>query len=467
MRRLSYVWLAGLGAIAVTCLLGALALGCATTNCTETATCGAPADDSSDDMSLSPDVPPAPDAPDTGGDTGDDGGRDADSTVGPETGGDAPNDGADGGPEAQAETGTDAGDGGTDADAGAGDGEAGIDANPTDAPPDVQDSGHDANDACVPTGVEICTDGIDNDCNGLADCADTKACPGYQCVQQVPTGWSGPIELYNGSPASLPTCSTGYTGAGDYHGGGLSWTADTCSCTCTATGQTCTPSGTFYSDGACHNSPTATGTADGTCTTVPTNTLGSGGSFIVAGGGAVSPTGGSCSSSVATTPGSAPTWTAGERLCTPTVVDSPGGCTATQQCVPPPSPPFGATLCIWQSGNVSCPAAPSLYTNPIGVYYTDVSDTRGCGPCTCAGPTGGSCAGSIGLWGTTGGMGCPGTATASYTLGTTCKAYSGLFANPGYVKATYTLTAGSCSVSAQPQPDGGVAGTGPVTVCCM
>src|SRR5262249_25733154 len=42
-------------------------------------------------------------------------------------------------------------------------------------PPDARPLPPDARPACVPTSsIEFCTDGIDNDCNGLTDCDDPQ-----------------------------------------------------------------------------------------------------------------------------------------------------------------------------------------------------------------------------------------------------------------------------------------------------
>src|SRR5438094_12111 len=46
-----------------------------------------------------------------------------------------------------------------------------------------------ANGPCVRTGVEICDDGIDNDCNGKTDCADESCEVLYACVDRAPQEW--------------------------------------------------------------------------------------------------------------------------------------------------------------------------------------------------------------------------------------------------------------------------------------
>ncbi len=38
---------------------------------------------------------------------------------------------------------------------------------------------------------EDCLDGVDNDADGNADCADTDCAPDFQCVEMPPSGYEG------------------------------------------------------------------------------------------------------------------------------------------------------------------------------------------------------------------------------------------------------------------------------------
>src|SRR5580658_7572719 len=72
-------------------------------------------------------------------------------------------------------------------------GDAAADADATnDAPSDSPLVSDHAADSC--SMGEDCANGMDDDCNGLADCAD-PACQsaGYACETPAPTGWSGPV----------------------------------------------------------------------------------------------------------------------------------------------------------------------------------------------------------------------------------------------------------------------------------
>ena len=91
---------------------------------------------------------------------------------------------------------------------GGGGGDGGVDAKPDTA-------------GCVKTGAEICDDGIDNDCNGTADCAD-PACGAGSRVSRLRSGRLGARRVRRDAP---PACPVSYTptdlkvlnGAGDGH----------------------------------------------------------------------------------------------------------------------------------------------------------------------------------------------------------------------------------------------------------
>jgi hypothetical protein len=321
-------------------------------------------------------------------------------------------------------------------------------------------------DGCVDVGPEDCSNGVDDDCNGKIDCAD-PACGAYVCAPPAPSGWFGPVGLWQGAFGSTaPGCPTLYQWLMDAFAG-LSGPPASCSCSCAASGQTCSAIGTFHPDQTCTNATCATVTPApaGGCTPVPSNSCGSGGSFEVAG--TPAPSGGSCSAQV--TPTIPPLgWMASARVCSYAgSPDSPGGCTeATTQCVAAPTSPYATNVCIYSAADpppTSCPAGYSA--NPPTVIYAGSTDTRGCGSCTCSGPSGGACSGSITLYG---GAACTGNAgSATYALGTVCQGYGGLAPVPGSVKASYTVASGTCSVQAQPLPTGSAAPTGPTTVCCL
>jgi len=163
---------------------------------------------------------------------------------------------------------------------------------------------------------------------------------------------------------------------------------------------------------------------------------------------------------VTTTKGPAASWTTAARVCSwGGPVDNPGGCAAAgNQCVLAPPAGFATKLCVYQSGAGTCPAA---YPNS-NVFFATASDTRRCTGCTCSGPAGGSCSGSINVYA---GATC-GTPGATYSNWDSCQTYSGLGPTPALVQGDFTVTPGTCTPTAQPTPTGSVTGTGPTTVCC-
>jgi hypothetical protein len=341
---------------------------------------------------------------------------------------------------------------------------------PRDVGPDVTpDAPGPTGDGCIAT-VESCTNGIDDTCDDKIDCAD-PACAGFTCAAQVPAGWTGPALFWLGaSTATPPACPSGYQTAVDGHEGPTG-TPDTCDCTCGASGQTCTATnGAFHVDQACQSGAcTAVPTiANGVCTAVPANTCGTGGSFNV-GGGTPAPAGGSCTpQTTVTNQGTAPGWNNTARVCSwagPN--DTPGGCNpATGQCVggsPGTGAGFAATVCVFQTGDIACPAG---YPNNRNVVFSGEISTRDCGGCACttASPTGGSCGGTITIFGD---ANCAGS-MAQFTFGTTtCLPYNLPPLDPASVQAALVVTAGTCAVGTPATPTGGVSGTGPTTVCCM
>src|SRR5688572_8433342 len=97
------------------------------------------------------------------------------------------------------------------------------------------DAGKDVDPNCKPTGIEVCDDGIDNDCDGDIDCADDTCSAGYACIDPAPAGWTAVIL----APATRPPCPDGYTAAAPLRvvqgNGNFS-----CTCSCNSTGDNCT-----------------------------------------------------------------------------------------------------------------------------------------------------------------------------------------------------------------------------------
>ncbi|MGH7297402.1 MAG: hypothetical protein ACRELB_20870, partial [Polyangiaceae bacterium] len=82
-------------------------------------------------------------------------------------------------------------------------------------------------DSCSPVGPESCSNGVDDDCNGLVDCAD-PACvsAGYACTPAVPPGWT--LVAYDRT--ARPSCPAGWGGSSPTVEGPDGGAA--CSCQC-------------------------------------------------------------------------------------------------------------------------------------------------------------------------------------------------------------------------------------------
>jgi hypothetical protein len=335
-----------------------------------------------------------------------------------------------------------------------------MDASGEDVTGDASATSPDASNDASPDASNDASPDASNDASNDAD-----ACGALACAPPVPSGWQGLVALAEVPAGSaLPACPSGSVDLLDANLG-LSAPAATCGCTCHASGQVCSATGAFHGDQACAASTCATVTVSSSngCVSVPSNGCGSGGSFNLAS--TPAPSGGSCAPQVTTTVPPA-SWGTSARLCSYVAAPSDAGGCASDRCVAMPPSPYRSTPCVYSTADPPPSACPSGYdaANPV-VVYSASSDTRGCGACTCSAPTGGGCAGTVGLFGGTGCSGASGS--ASYTVGTSCQAYSGLSPVPGSLEAHFAVTAGSCSVVAAPQPAGGVTPETPTTVCCL
>jgi hypothetical protein len=244
---------------------------------------------------------------------------------------------------------------------------------PTDAPDDVAIDAIDAGDACVAT-AEICNDGVDNDCNGLADCADPSCSVGFVCTPPIPQGWT----LLEYADTRPPSCSPYYGSELDLIEGPVSGQPASCSCGCTvdpADPGSCTR-GTLkvYSNGALGGcvtlSPVDLAGNDGACTVKQLSSV----MNAKAQAAALPYTPGKCTTSLNKTVPAA-TYVAQGKSCA-LAAPTGGGC-ATGVCAPRPASPFG--VCVVKTGDIPC-------VGKFGkrhVVSTTVNDSRSCTACSC------------------------------------------------------------------------------------
>ena len=286
---------------------------------------------------------------------------------------------------------------------------------------------------------------------------------GQLCATTVPEGWVGPVAFWQakaGQQSALPDCPDGYGDPIDLHRE-LAAPAPACTCACAAEGQQCdkTAAVSLYLDLNCQTEcakPTALG-----CSTVS----GCNGNQGTLRAEKPTPSGGTCKASL-TSEIDAPTWQYDARLCQLNSADPPAAaCSdASGQCVPTPGLPYASQLCVVRvvPEGQALPACPAEYPNGGDALYATFSDERGCSACTCAGPSGGTCSGTLTL---SDGHDC--NSTFEYVLGSGCKSFA-FAAQPTHLGAKYALEPGTCGVAIDPQPVGEAAPSGSATVvCCL
>jgi hypothetical protein len=364
---------------------------------------------------------------------------DIDAHATPDAAGDATRDsGADGTIDAAKDA-----DGAPDGDAGPGDVRADTSPDaPADAPIDALP------DSCAST--EDCTDGVDNDCNNLVDCAD-PACgsQGFACVPAVPSGWS--LVAFDGT--TRPACPQGYGPAADVVVDPSASPA-TCGCTCNVTTPPSCVTGSVAAAYGTTNMCTAGSgpfpNNDGACQPV---------SYTLAAYVRVTPltpAGGTCSASPNTT---VDTSMGLGRTCGAAGAFG-GGCPAGGVCAPVATGPYAA--CITRAGASACAGA---YTTKHAVG-SGVTDTRTCSGCTCGpAPSASSCVNRA--WNMYTSTDCSGTPLA-LTVDGNCDPTNTPSPSTLYQSSKYVATAqASCAApTTSPTATGSLTITDLETVCC-
>lgn len=302
---------------------------------------------------------------------------------------------------------------------------------------------------------ELCFNGVDDDDDGAADCADPD-CRGAVCAPEAPPGWSGPATLHRGDADEVPTCPETLTeiagGAGDLTAPPAA--CEACSCG-TPTGGVCgIGTTTLYASNSvcagdiatvvqpptpnvCHSFAPGDQSTQATGEPIPVEPVGS-----------CEPAGGTATVPPATF---AEPW----LLCT---ASAGTGC-GDEVCVPAATAP-SSELCVFTEGDVPCPT--EIYRSKRTIF-TDIDDSRECTDCACAPPIGQTCTGTTNLY--TGGS-CNNLVNSVAHDGTTCESYDILlFSGSALFVPDAGPSGGSCAASGG-EPDGTATATGLTTVCC-
>ncbi len=245
---------------------------------------------------------------------------------------------------------------------------------------DVVDTGADTGaDTCAPT-VEDCTNGKDDDCNGLTDCMDSACTTGFSCVPPLPNGWAWAAYDQN----ARPSCAMGYGMPKDVEEG-INAAAASCGCGCTTTSPSCRTNNLTITAGGnntCDDVANQTRPSAAGCNATNPNFTTGGDSISVTG---PAPSGGSCAANPSKSV-PAVTYQNQGRTCTYAGMLG-GGCANNAVCAPKAAP---FTSCVSMNGMNACP-------NGFSVQHfagTMITDTRGCSACSCS-FNAGACTGSI------------------------------------------------------------------------
>jgi len=305
--------------------------------------------------------------------------------------------------------------------------------------------------------TENCLDGVDNDENGLIDCADPGCQPGFECVPAAPPDLIlAHVASRSPSPNEL-SCSDGSSAQVVFDRPGDPLSCSGCSCAA-AQDTGCSPPEVTcwqYSTSCSSNTDYVGNDGDNDCHDFP------GGVYISTNDSCIrtadSAPIGACPASGGTVMQTPPPWKRQRDVCR--IGQTGGGCAMGDVCAPRPPEDFEPEVCAVREGDQMCPAG--WQKTEIG--FSDEDDQRGCLPCQCSSPVGLSCtSGDITIYDDDN---CAGD---SSTVAESCVDTSSLI---DYTSGSYELNSGvvsgqgSCTASGG-EPTGEVVGLLPFTICC-
>jgi hypothetical protein len=303
--------------------------------------------------------------------------------------------------------------------------------------------------------VEICNDGIDNDCNGLIDCADPQcANSGWSCTA-LPTGNGWTIGAFN--QTQRPSCPTNFATTATQVLTDVSGGADTCGCTCGNTRRSeC--QGTWWwknsSTSTCNAATAGLTLTEGSCLNNAGDNLTQADYWTGKAVNVKTVVGACTGSQTTTTP--AVTDYQGETCALPR---AGGGCAAGEVCAP--VPPSGFKLCSTYTSVTSCPTGLTPFE-----LYTSYTDNRSCSSCSCGATTNLSCTMDGARFYT--GSNCSGSSCEISTGCAGCNLGNGT-GDTNSMQGVWTTNGkeASCTVTSQSTASGAVTPTGGTTTCCQ
>jgi hypothetical protein len=287
---------------------------------------------------------------------------------------------------------------------------------------------------------------------GAAACDESTS----RCVPEVPEGWEGPVALrYSDGADEDPGCAAPYEEVGVVAFATFFEGAHDCGCDCGAPENVSCSDVTLVGDNTAGcGSPLGSTSVGEDCTNLPVSLEIAGTSYWRA---TATIDAGSCDAQPQASIGPAGFETR-ITLCGGGV--GPGECAVGETCTPLPGDEHDGRICIWQLGDVACPAEWTDHS----VLYEDFDDTRGCTPCTCGEVTG-DCMGTVGIGTEADCVG--GQAVASITVNGNCQqGASALQAGGASINGSLTVSNAACDPSDSTET-GTISTTGPVTQCCL
>jgi hypothetical protein len=293
---------------------------------------------------------------------------------------------------------------------------------------------------CSDPQPEQCFDGLDNDCDGATDCADSACEPGALCVD-APMNFQLGVVVAEGEP-----CPDGFQAEEALIYRGLTG-GDCAGCDCTPNPTDCKAGLWYYTtEAACTGDVNLTGgTYAGefgpSCNGMPISEL-----FLYGARASAFKVTQTCKATGTAAPAPA-TWESARKFCRATAAGA--GCDAGQACVPKHDP---AAQCALTSGSAVCEG----YGSAQNDWFTGYSDTRSCSSCACV-ASGGHC-NNVNIW-----LGNDYTCFEDTWVPESGKWCGQKYAPPAFLAGTPKDP--TCSVTAK--LDGSLDPTGQSTLCCL